>query len=262
MPLFSVTIVENWNQRFIPLLKESIMNEPLVSVMMPAYNAASYIKEAVESMQEQTYKNWELCIIDDGSTDNTFDIIEELASQDSRIKFGQIDHEGCPSARNACLTLCEGLIIARLDADDLQHPERLEKQVHYLLNNEVDLVTCQFCWQLNDALVKRDAKGMNKTEYMNGQGSGPVCASIVAWRGVYDEIGLFNTSLLGGSDGEWNVRAIISGFTWGFLPEHLYYQRRHPNQISHLLRHEQHQTIIDARNKYRKIWNEIRTRTK
>lgn len=89
-----------------------------ISVIMPAYNVEAYIREAVQSVQSQTYSNWELIIVDDGSTDHTLKIIQELAEAESRIIYATQQNMGASSARNAALDLATGEFIMFLDSDD------------------------------------------------------------------------------------------------------------------------------------------------
>lgn len=115
---------------------------PKVSVIMPAYNVEKYIAEAIESILNQTFKDFEFIILNDGSTDNTPKIIAEYAKKDKRIKF--IDNQknqGFISSLNECLNAACGEYIAKMDSDDISLPTRLEKQVAYLDNHqEVGLV--------------------------------------------------------------------------------------------------------------------------
>lgn len=108
----------------------------LVSVILPAYNAEKYIGEAIESILNQTYKNFELIIIEDCSTDKTADIVAKYAKQDSRIKAiykrqnnGVI---GFIKNLNEGIDLSKGEFIARMDADDISLPDRFQQQVNYL----------------------------------------------------------------------------------------------------------------------------------
>lgn len=120
------------------------MTEPLVSVIMPAYNASKYIKEAIESVQEQTYCHWELIIVDDGSTDATASIINEFTLLDTRIKYLFQENGKQGKARNLAINHSIGEYIAFLDADDLWVKDKLQIQVD-LLNNrkDIDLVFTQ-----------------------------------------------------------------------------------------------------------------------
>ena len=107
--------------------------QPLVSVVMPAYNASSYIEEAIRSVVDQTYPNGELIVVDDGSTDGTLDIAMRLAGEDGRIRVIPLSgNGGAACARNHALARCSGGAIAYLDADDVWLPEKLERQVAFM----------------------------------------------------------------------------------------------------------------------------------
>lgn len=113
-------------------------NQYLVSILMPCYNSAQYIDEAVNSVIAQSYENWELLICDDGSTDNSQEKIKHWASRDSRIKsVKNIYKKGAPGARNSCLDLSSGRFIAFLDSDDRWKPKKLQAQLFQMQENGV-----------------------------------------------------------------------------------------------------------------------------
>ncbi len=113
---------------------------PLVSVIMPAYNSADFIAEAIQSVLQQTNKNWELLIIDDASEDNTVKIIEKFASEDPRIHFFQNKtNKGAGISRNIGTKAAKGSYIAFLDADDLWLPEKLETQLEFMEKNNLEM---------------------------------------------------------------------------------------------------------------------------
>ena len=228
--------------------------QPLVSVMMPAYNAYQFIGAAIVSMKQQTYENWQLCIVDDGSEDATSVIAQSAANHDGRICVDTILHGGCPVARNACLAMAEGDIIAKLDADDLQDPERLEKQVNHLLETDDDIVSCNMTWLTGLVKVQKKTGPMRAADYMSGKSNGPCCASLVAWRKIYDLVGGYEPRMLAGSDGDWNFRAIIADMKWGHLDGYWYHQRRHPAQLSQAMRVMQRQVHAASREKYAKTY--------
>jgi len=119
------------------------MKSPLVSVVMAAYNAQEYLNIAIDSILLQTYQNLELIIVDDGSTDSTPTIVG--ACSDSRIRYFRQKNKGLPAALNFGISKTAGKYIARMDADDISHPERLKKQVEYLeKNNSVALLGTSF----------------------------------------------------------------------------------------------------------------------
>src|SRR5438270_5027187 len=110
------------------------MKEPLVSVVMTVYNAQEYLNMAIDSILNQTYRNLEFIIIDDGSTDNSGHIIE--AYNDSRIKYTPQKNRGLAAALNKGIGVARGKYIARMDHDDISYRTRLEKQVEFLENNK------------------------------------------------------------------------------------------------------------------------------
>ncbi len=113
------------------------MND-LVSILMPTFNAEKFIKAAIESVQKQTYENWEMILVDDASTDETVKIIDDFAQKDSRIKLFQLEtNSGNGFARNKALEKASGKYIAFLDADDLWFPTKLEKQIQFLKANNL-----------------------------------------------------------------------------------------------------------------------------
>lgn len=112
----------------------------LISVITPAYNAASYIGQTIETVLAQTYTHWEMLIVDDGSTDHTADIVKEYASRDPRIVYIFQPNGRQGKARNNALHKAKGNYIAFLDADDLWVPDKLEQQYSFITQNEVDLV--------------------------------------------------------------------------------------------------------------------------
>ena len=104
--------------------------DPLVSIIIPAYNAEKYIKTTINSALKQTYQNIEIIVIDDGSTDKTKNIIQSI--QDPRIIYIHQENQGQSAARNAGIKIAKGEYIALLDSDDLFLPQKIEKQVNFL----------------------------------------------------------------------------------------------------------------------------------
>ena len=111
------------------------MAQPLVSVIVPAFNAASTLRESIESALAGSYKNFEIIIVDDGSTDVTATVAEELITHEARVSLHRRDNGGVAAALNSGLALAQGEYVARLDADDLWHPAKLERQVEAARRN-------------------------------------------------------------------------------------------------------------------------------
>lgn len=120
---------------------ENITKQPMVSVIMPAYNAQRFVEEAIRSVMAQTVTDWELLVLDDGSKDATADIVKKLATEDSRIRFLPNEvNMGVARTRNRGFDLCRGAYIALLDSDDVWHPQKLENQLALAQETGADLV--------------------------------------------------------------------------------------------------------------------------
>lgn len=122
------------------------MSKPLVSVLIPCYNVEDYVVESVTSIIEQTYIDLEIIVINDCSSDNTLDRLQELANRDSRIKiYSNETNLKLIKTLNKGIELCNGTYIARMDADDISFPTRIEKQVSFLEQNlDYDVVSTMF----------------------------------------------------------------------------------------------------------------------
>src|SRR5436305_2589400 len=105
---------------------------PTVSIVMPVYNTATYVAETIEALLAQTFTDFELLILDDGSTDVTPAILQRYTERDPRIKVIRKDNQGIIASRNDLLALCRGRYMAANDADDLSTPDRLAVQVAYM----------------------------------------------------------------------------------------------------------------------------------
>jgi glycosyltransferase involved in cell wall biosynthesis len=109
------------------------MDSGLVSIVIPTFNSAPFIAEAIQSVQKQTYVNWEIIVVDDGSTDGTVAIISEFQASDNRIQLYKLPvNSGTGIARNLGVEKAKGKYIAFLDADDLWKPHKLEKQIQWM----------------------------------------------------------------------------------------------------------------------------------
>ena len=112
------------------------MSEPTISVVMPVYNREQYLKESIKSILNQTFTNFEFIIVDDQSTDSSWQIIQEYAAKDSRIiAVKNTGKKGCFSARNCGHRLAKGIYIAVMDSDDIALPERLQTQFYFMERN-------------------------------------------------------------------------------------------------------------------------------
>jgi len=147
--------------------------EDLVSIIMPAYNCGDFIEITLNSVIAQSYKNWEVIVVDDCSTDNTSFVVKEYAKKDERIKYNKLDkNSGAAVARNTAVDLANGKYIAFLDSDDVWVPEKLQKQIRFMKENGYNF-TCTSYTKIDEkghylnrtirAKVKSDYDGVLKT---------------------------------------------------------------------------------------------------
>jgi glycosyltransferase involved in cell wall biosynthesis len=121
------------------------MNEPLVSVIVPAFNAETYVSETLHSILAQTYRRLEVLVIDDGSTDSTASIVRAIAAHDPRVRLLYQCNQGVAAARNYGIEESRGELIAPIDADDLWAPRKIEKQLRCLAKAGPSAGLC-YCW--------------------------------------------------------------------------------------------------------------------
>lgn len=126
------------------------MEKGLVSVIMPTYNCAKFIGETIESIQEQTYNNWELIIVDDCSTDNTKDVVDKFIKLDKRINYNCLKkNSGAAVARTTAMNLANGEYMAFCDSDDVWEKTKLEKQIEFMKVNNY-YFTCTAYEQIDE----------------------------------------------------------------------------------------------------------------
>lgn len=154
-----------------------------VSIIIPTYNYGAFLAECLDSVLNQTYPHWEAWIIDDGSTDSTYDLVRKYRSIDKRIHYYFQPNQGLSSARNKGLELIEGDIIQFLDADDKLSSEKLRLQVQHLRQNpKIDICYCStyFFSQENPAYKFGDLQLQNKDTFPVMEGVGFEVLQILA----------------------------------------------------------------------------------
>ncbi|ATA68508.1 teichuronic acid biosynthesis glycosyl transferase [Capnocytophaga cynodegmi] len=120
------------------------MKQNLVSIITPMYNASKYVEQTIDSVLSQTYTQWEMLIVDDGSKDNSSEIVEQYADKDNRIKLIRQNNVGSAAARNNALSKAQGRYICFLDSDDLLEPSFFEKQMTFLKQKKAGLVFASY----------------------------------------------------------------------------------------------------------------------
>lgn len=126
-------------------LEGFIANEQLVSVIIPVYNVGRYLPQCFDSVTSQTYRNLEIIVIDDGSTDDSGSICDQYAEKDDRIRVIHTDNRGLASARNLGLENVSGEYISFIDSDDWIEPQTIEMFIRTALETEADIVNAKYC---------------------------------------------------------------------------------------------------------------------
>jgi glycosyltransferase involved in cell wall biosynthesis len=207
------------------------MNSPLISCIVPVFNGERYLRQALDSIFAQTYRPLEVVVVDDGSTDATAVIV---ASFGDRLRYLRQDNQGPPVARNLGIRAAKGEYVAFLDADDLWHPEKLQRQIkRFEARPELGycVTYCQNFW-----IPDLQAEAEKYREHRVAQPlPGYVTQTLFARAAVFDSVGLFNVALAHGDSTEWFLRAAQKGTVMELLPDVLSYRRLHSENRSRLL---------------------------
>ncbi len=202
------------------------MANPLISIIIPAYNAEKYITQALESALEQTYTNIEIIIVDDGSTDTTAEIIKEKYQNDARVKLISQKNAGVAVVRNNGIRVAQGEYIAFLDADDYYLPTKIEREIEFLQNHpEFDITYC------NMKHFYDDNTGV-LYQHQGGRPSGNVFENLLDGffgqlntvlipKKIFEDIGMFDERFRDSEEWDLFLRFAKAGCTFGFLDEDL-----------------------------------------
>lgn len=202
------------------------MSEPRISVLIPTYNAARFLGKALDSVFSQTYQNFEVIIVDDGSTDDTGHVVAKYP----QVRYRQCPHRGISATRNECLTMATGEWLAFLDADDLWHPEKLQKQMSYLEAHP----SCQILFTEVQVFFDGDPAAITPRQQQELSSKMlDVLPSALFHRSLYTTYGGFLTHYDWGEDTEWIIRLRTASVDLNHcLPEALYLRRIHDSNIT------------------------------
>jgi glycosyltransferase involved in cell wall biosynthesis len=204
------------------------MNSALISCIIPVFNGAKYLGEALDSILKQTYRPLEIIVVDDGSTDTTAGV---AACYGDRIRYVRQDNAGAPTARNLGLSLARGEFVAFLDADDLWRPEKLQRQMRRFESRpELDLSVTylQNFWVADLKNEETRFKDHRLSEPVPGY----VTQTLLARGSAFDCVGLFNKSLKVGDPTDWFLRAAEQGLATDMLSDVLVDRRMHESNMS------------------------------
>jgi glycosyltransferase involved in cell wall biosynthesis len=210
---------------------------PRVSVVTPAYNAAAFVRETIDYVRSQTFEDWELLVVDDGSTDNTAAIVEEYAKRDVRIRLLRQRNMGPSAARNRAMRAARGAFFAFLDSDDQWHPEFLASQLEVFAHYpDTALVTT------NAYYLGGPCAGQPRRALVDGhpvltleniiENDSAVFIMTVFRREVFECVGGLDESQWTSEDYDFWIRAALAGFVFRVNSRPLALYRRRPGSLS------------------------------
>lgn len=202
-----------------------------VSIIVPCFNQASFLPKAIASLQAQTFKNWECIVVDDGSTDNTAEVVANMALKDARIRLVQQLNGGSASARDKGLKEAKGEYIQFLDADDTLAPEKLERQVALMEQEGLDISYTAFCSEDSQGQQTRPrTQALNLTKILTKWGLGastPIHAFLYRADFICRNKIRFKSDCLVREDWKWHITCFAANPKHAALPDYcgaIYYQ--------------------------------------
>ncbi len=213
------------------------MSKPLITIIIPTYNRADLVPRAINSALNQTFKDFEIIIVDDGSTDNTKDVIKKYLENNNKIKYIFQKNSGAvASPRNTAIKLARGKYIALLDDDDEWLPSKLEKQIK-LFNNNIGIVGsgCYFVYD-NNYLKKKtyEIKGLNNNNHLHKILKDRFIvssSSVIIPKYIFDKVGLFDEKCRVTEDWDLYIR-ILKHYKFSYINEPLFFYHIHDINIS------------------------------
>jgi glycosyltransferase involved in cell wall biosynthesis len=209
---------------------------PLVSVVIPAYNVALYLEDAVKSLQSQTYTHLHIIIVNDGSKDNTAEVADRLVAEDPRIEVIHKANAGVSAARNDALRAVKGEYVCFLDADDAYLPQKVEKQVAYLQAHPDTALVYSDNYN-GDVNLKPVGEAVSnhppvpfKEAFMYRNWFSPIAPMLRT--SLVKKVGFFDATLHGGEDWDYWIRC-LEYTDFAHIPEPLGIYRHHPKQSHH-----------------------------
>lgn len=200
----------------------------LVSIIVPCYKQAHYLGQALQSVLEQNYSNWECIIVNDGSPDNTELVAKEWVAKDSRFQYLYKENGGLSSARNAGIKSSKGEFILPLDADDILYPDYLKKMIPVLSKNRnLGIVSCytKFFWNTQTNII-HELKPIG-SNYRDLMFENKLIATSLYRKKCWEEVGGYDETMKQGfEDWEFWLNVTKRGWQFQFVEEFLFYYRK------------------------------------
>lgn len=197
---------------------------PAVSIVMPCFNAIATIEASIASVQDQTVSDWELVIVDDGSSDASWDLVKDIASADRRIRVIAQRNAGPAVARNAGVRLARSQVIAFLDADDLWGADHLAQHLERLARDPrlgISFSPSRFMDEagtLTGEGTRVPGHALEINDLLCGNPTG-TCSALVVRRDVFDTAGFMRDDMIHAEDQEWLIRVLHAGWRIACAPE-------------------------------------------
>ena len=214
------------------------MATPLVSIILPVFNGFPFLPLAIKSLLQQSHKNIEILILDDGSTDQTPDIISYFSQIDSRIRVFSQNNHGLTASLNRLIYLSRGKYIARQDADDISFTFRISSQLKLLEKHSLDFVTCRSCIASSTSPVPTFAH-LLPTWITLLFGNPFIHGTLFIRKEVLLALSGYDQKFLVSQDYDLFSRLVYGGFRFKYISKPFYFLRLHPNSVSSSRRHEQ-----------------------
>jgi len=223
------------------------MQQPLVSIIIPTYNRAHLIGETLDSVLAQTYTNWECIVVDDGSTDNTTEVIKNYLDKDPRFQYHHRPADrpkGANACRNYGFELSEGEFVNWFDSDDIMHPSKLKTQIKALKNSELNFSVCQTMVFVETI---ENIKGLKHPSVCSDNVFEDYITKQIVWLTqaplwkrnfllALDE--LFDEELQSSQEWEFHTRILYSNREYHYTNEALVFVREHKNSLSYNVENE------------------------
>jgi glycosyltransferase involved in cell wall biosynthesis len=207
---------------------------------MPAFNSSVFISEAIDSVIKQTYPHWELIVVDDGSTDNTKEIVENYMRKDNRIIYFYQENCGPAAARNRGIQISKGRYIAFLDSDDIWYADKLEKQMHFIDSHPGYVVYggAMYIWEKPGGFLESSESKTFKSfdtirenlEYFLFHPNLTITSAVLLEKSMLERVTLFDESLESSEDDHLYFR-LAAQYKFFPLNDPVYYRRRHAKNI-------------------------------
>ena len=227
---------------------------PEISLIMSVYNGEDYLAEAIDSVLNQTFGDFELIVINDCSTDGTSEILNRYAELDNRVKVHTNEvNLRLPSSLNKAMSLAQGKYIARMDADDICLPERLEKQYNFMESNpSVALSSCRFMTLKNGVISSGGCGGKCDNESIKALllVTNPILhPGIIAKADAIKEL-QYDKNFTCTEDMELWTRFVMAGYDIEIMPQYLMIYRLHDKQITETTLQKQHREVVNVEKNY------------